>query len=56
MKMIVRKDGHWKEITAANVDEARKAIDAEFTDLQKPLVLILPDGAPAAPEKAKKSK
>lgn len=47
--MIVRKDGHWKEVVADNVDDARKAIDAEFADLSKPLVLILPDSAPAAP-------
>jgi hypothetical protein len=54
MKMIVRKDGHWKEVVADNVDDAKKKVDAEFADLQQPVVLILPDGAQAAP--AKKAK
>ena len=54
MKMIVRKDGHWKEVLADNVDEAKKAVDAEFPDLQQPLVLILPDVAQDAPVKPEK--
>jgi len=45
--MIVRKDGHWKEISADSVADAQKAIDAEFADFNQPLVLVLPADAPA---------
>lgn len=56
--MIVRKDGHWKEVLAADVDAVKKAIDAEFPDNSKSLVVILPEAAsaPAPAKPAKKAK